>query len=176
MAASSLRTDEPAALRCLMTETLFDIGVVPEQSVAGTIPQPDTPIADPLPPLTGYGKNARHFLFLTDDGQHEWLSPAAMDAFGKTLSALGLSADDIVLVNMARQAAPVTKAALIALFSPRTVVIFGASVDGWGTGEPDNTVSVVNGISVFRTYRWEELLADVNKKRAFWATMKQLFS
>src|SRR5690606_12232224 len=143
MNGSWLNTVDPVALRYLMTETIFGV---------------EEPFDSPAPQFSYYGGNKRNFLFLTQDTQHKWMSAAALDAFSKTLAALKLSTDDVAVLNMAAFPTVPDKAELFAFFNPKVIVALGTTL----SEEPSGPVEV------FNTHSFDEMLADAEKKRAFW--------
>src|SRR5690606_4759587 len=153
MSLPTINTVDPIALRCLMTETVFDVGEsaplhVPEQAA----------------PFLFFGGNRRNYLFLAHDEQHQWMPQAAMDAFVKTLAALKLTEDDVALLNLAGLAPSPSVEQLIAFFEPTAVVNLGTPF-AWPAQD---------GIHILHTHAFTEMLVDAEKKRAFWLAVKQL--
>ena len=166
MSTSPINTADPIALRYLMSETVF--AVEERENSAETMPV--VPVAEaaakpePTPQFSFYGKNNRQYLFLTQEKQYEWMPDAAMDAFIKTLAALKLADDDVALFNLATLAEQPTVEQLSSFFKPSVVVNLGTSFT-W----PEQ-----DGVTVFHTHAFVDMLADAEKKRVFWATVKQL--
>jgi len=146
MGSSPLNTDDPLALRCLMTEAIFPIDETSERT------------------YPFYGGNKRRYLFITNEPRHQWMSPEAWDAFTKTLAALKLSVDDIALINVGTLSPPPQPAELGGIFNPRVVVLLGAALQWPETSE----------ITVYNGYSFDDMLADADKKRMFWNTVKTL--
>lgn len=163
MRESSLHTVDPTALRYLMTETIFGID---EPMTDSSDRHSAAPSAAPSVSLqfSYYGANKRNYLFLTHEPQHEWMSAAALDAFTKTLAALKLSMDDIALLNVGKLSKIPAKTDLITFFKSRIVVALGVPLS-WDESD---------GLTVFKTYSFDEMLVDAEKKRLFWATIKTL--
>ncbi len=153
MKGSSLMTADPAALRYLMTETIFSICETELEVVANTSPR-----------FPFYGGNKRNYLFLTHDMQCEWMSAAALDAFTKTLAALKLTLEDIAVLNIARLGEAPAKPDLVAFFHPKVVIALGATLPWDESGD----------IRVFKTHSFDDMLVDAEKKRVFWTTVKTL--
>ncbi|MEC3878903.1 hypothetical protein [Parapedobacter sp. 10938] len=151
MSLPTLNTVDPIALRYLMTETVFDAPAEPA-------PQPAAPS------FVCFGQNKRNYLFLTDEKQHEWMPEADMDAFIKTLAALELAEADVALLNLARLAVSPSVDQLMSFFKPQVVVNLGTPF-AW----PEQ-----DGLHVFHTHAFGEMLADAEKKRVFWTTIKRL--
>lgn len=151
-----------------MTEAIFDVGDV--AVTAGVEAPPEAPETeavrkpDPVPQFSFYGKNKREYLFLTDEKQHEWMSEPAMDAFVKTLAALKLAVDDVAVLNLAKLKEPPLVGHLTLVFKPKVVINLGTSFT-W----PEQ-----DGVKVFHASTFDVMLADAEKKRVFWATIKTL--
>ncbi|WP_353124717.1 hypothetical protein [Parapedobacter pyrenivorans] len=162
---AKINTSDPIALRYLMTETIFDVAhnainaVEPPAREAEFLGEPKQ-----VPRFSFCGQNQRNYLFLTQDRQNEWMSGTAMDAFIKTLAALKLTMDDVAVLNLARLTEAPSVGDLSLFFKPKVVVSLGASLV-W----PEQ-----QGIIVFPTHSFDEMLTDAEKKRVFWTTIKTL--
>lgn len=168
MSRSAINTTDPVALRYLMTEAVFNVedGAI-TAGVEAPQEAPQTEVVrkpDQAPQFPFYGKNKREYLFLTDEKQHEWMSEPAMDAFVKTLAALKLTADDVAVLNLAKLKEPPLIDHLTLVFKPKVVVNLGTSL-AW----PEQ-----DGMTVFHTSAFDVMLADAEKKRVFWTTIKTL--
>lgn len=171
---SGITTSDPIALRYLITETIFDIS---EQPIPGANQQramPE-PVVTQEPLFDFYGKNKRNYLFLTQEQHHKWMPPTALDAFTKTLTALRLTEEDIAILNMGAFTAPPSKDDILSFFNPKVLVSLGASLQ-WPelNSLPSESVANYNGITIFHTYTFDDMLVDAEKKRLFWTTIKNL--
>lgn len=170
MSSQSIKTINPIALRYLMTETIFSVddGAISAAGGALTEPVEAKPVdqAELKTQFAFYGQNRRNYLFLTDEKQHEWMPEGAMDAFIKTLAALKLAEKDVALLNLARLAELPSVEQLTLFFEPKVVVNLGTPFV-W----PEQS-----GITVFHTHAFDDMLADAEKKRDFWTTIKRLFT
>ena len=159
-----------------MTETVFGVGNGEVKAVKDTVAAPVdvSPVSKPepveiesaAPSFMFLGQNKRNYLFLTDERQHDWMSEAAMDAFVKTLAALKFTMDDVALLNVAKLQEPPSFDDLALFFKPKVVVSLGVSLR-WPERED---------ITVFRTDTFDAMIADAEKKRTFWATIKTLLT
>src|SRR5690606_21466824 len=161
---------DPVALRYLLTEPIFTVG--PDKGTP-SMDQPETP---PSVDFIFYGKNGRRFLFLVDDRQHQWMSTAALDAFSKTLAALKLSADDVALLNLATRADRVRKADMLSFFKPAVIVLLGIAPEAVGLSMSSTPLCEYEGIKLFCTCTFDEMLVEAEKKRQFWSTIKTLLT
>src|SRR5690554_1681310 len=176
-----------------MSETLFAIegedapaeetraaADAPVAQPAVAIPEPETeasPAASPPSEFAFLGENQQGYLFVTDDAQADGMSAAAMDAFTKTLAARNLSLADVAVFNVARHTGSLAFADVVAFFKPRAVVLLGPPASQFGLPDvPSNTVGKVGDTPVFQTYSFDVLLADAEKKGAFWPVLKSLLA
>ncbi|MFC3197908.1 hypothetical protein ACFOET_09815 [Parapedobacter deserti] len=155
-----------------MTETIFGMEGRKGDVAAEQLSQA-MPTAKPAASFSFYGQNRRNYLFLTRETQYEWMSVNAMDAFLKTLAALKLTSDDIALLNVGRLSVFPQEDDLFSFFKPKTVVSLGVALP-WT--ELNNAAPVMDckGVRLFRTYTFDEMLADADKKRQFWTTAKTI--
>ncbi len=165
---ATLHTANGLALRELMTEVLFPFGEPEEKEP----PQPKAQVAE----IRYKGASSRGILYLLNDGSNEFFSPAANDAFLKTIRALGLGPDQFTLVNLAHnETIPFSK--LQDRFMPEKVVFSGVRPDMLGLmsvalHEPWSA----DTLSLMTTYTFEELLNDSEKKKQFWTALKKFLS
>ncbi|MGV3763888.1 hypothetical protein [Parapedobacter sp.] len=165
MSQSTINTVDPIALRYLMTEALFAVDGNAAEALAAV--QKATSEPEPrqaVPSFDYFGQNKRNYLFLTHEQQHDWMPEAAMAAFIKTLAALNLAEDDVALLNLATLAGPPSVEQLTLFFKPKVVINLGTPF-AWPEQE---------GLNIFHTYAFGEMLADAEKKRAFWTAIKRL--
>lgn len=173
MSPSQLHTADSVALRYLMTETIF--GIAKDAGDAAVEQPMHQPAFKQAAPFSFYGKNGRNYLFLTYEKQHEWMSAVALDAFTKTLTALKLSTDDIAVLNVGACDVFPAEDAIFSFFNPKVLVSLGVSLPWAGLEGSSANPMNYNGITVFRTHTFDEMLSDAEKKRLFWTTIKSLF-
>ncbi len=174
MPKSTLNTSDPIALRYLMNETIFGIGKADTLATDGGVLS-DKMAQKQLLHFRFYGKNKRNYLFVTEEQAHEWMSIAALEAFTKTLAALKLTMEDVAVLNLATLKTSPQKEDIISFFSPKAMVFLGAPLQSLGLeGLSSKMVAEYNGIAVFHTCTFDEMLADGEKKRLFWTTIKTL--
>ena len=177
-----LTTQDPMALGYLYTETLF---AVPDSNLH--IPSvvegnSETPVAPAIPYFGGFQAGV---LFLSHVPGHAWLAEPAMDAFQKSISALGLSHEQIGLVNLAAlSAAGLTVepgellAALHRQFQPKKLIIHGVEANQLGLSPEQLPLHQVCQLPqlpnthILATYAFEEMFEQVEKKRTYWQHLK----
>lgn len=195
---STWLTEDPVALTHLMSEALFktdeeiqeEMEVTSKETVIPEVKEPvaeteTSTIANAAPTLQAaslsfFGKNAANLLFLYDQANgpadHALIS-TEMEAFGKILTALKLTFDDIALVNWAFQKPSVEL--LLKNLQPQKIVVLGSQVNlqnvGFTISAPAlHQVQQFQDISFLHSYSFVEMLDDVEKKRVFWGSLKAL--
>lgn len=167
MPQTNINTSNPVALRYLMNETIFTI----EEEVIESTDH----VQGECQRFVFYGGNKRNYLFLTQEKKHEWMSASALEAFNKTLAALQLSADDVALLNISTLSGTLQGKDLVSAFQPKVMVLLGVLPQSVGLEISSSiVVSDCDGITVFCAGTFDEMLADKEKKRLFWTTIKTL--
>src|SRR5690606_1148128 len=122
---SQLRTDNPIALQALMSETIFmhgmDAGPV-ASSVGEVLEERQN---KPSEEFIYQGNKSTGVLFILRYPDYPYFSPAAEDAFVKTLGALGLSLDNVAVVNLANTHNPNDFKRIMQFFEPTKITLLG---------------------------------------------------
>ncbi len=165
---ASLNTLNPNALRYFINETLYSFEITPVDETA--------PIDPPTTPAYAYlGENRKNFLFILENQQHSFFSEAALDAFSKTIMALGLTMADIAVYNLDMSSGSTDIGPLLSFFNPKKLVFSGVSPLDLGLTKGDLNVVFEHGnSSCLFTYSFEEMLTDTQKKKLFWTQLKTL--
>ncbi len=175
---NNLTTDNAVALQALMSETIFTTGFA-VQDVEGKQPTNDS---EQTPPSEApvfqeefvyQGDKATGVLFILRYPDYPYFSPQAEEAFVKTIGALQLTLQNVAVVNLANPHNPNDFKRIMAFFEPKKITLLG--VEPASLKLPDITHnSYMRGkiATVFNTFSFEEMFADVNKKKLFWAEFK----
>lgn len=172
---SRLLTQNPIALRFLMSETIFSSAVenspAENSSIVTDSIESDLSLSDNKEPdLLFLGANERNILFLVQNPQENYFSAEAEDAFLKTLTALKLNLNDVAVFNRSK-----SEKSLIEIneaLDPKVCIYCEGENE---TNKNDfNKITEVEGIAYLYTYSFEEMLTDTNKKRAFWNAIKEI--
>jgi len=127
---SNLLTENPIALRTLMSETIF---VPPSPEGGGIASRPPANDSSIVPPLGDKGTEKAEevfvyqgdktsgILFVLRDAVHPYFSPQAEEAFAKTIGALGLNPQNVAVVNLANADNPNDFPALMDFFQPKKI-------------------------------------------------------
>jgi hypothetical protein len=161
---SSLLTDNPIALQALMNETLFSTGFVLDAAQGAEKNELPTVDWDASTEEFVYqGDKTTGVLFILRYPNYPYFSPQAKEAFVKTIGALGLTLENVAVVNLANPQ----------FFSPKKITLLG--VDPKSLVLPEiahNSYMKGRVATVFNTYSFEEMFADINKKKLFWGEFK----
>lgn len=169
-----LITDNPVALQALFTETIFTTGSdnkglkEREEKTSVTV-EFDSSDEE----FVYRGDKSTGNLFILRYPNFSYFSPEAEIAFVKTIGALGLSFDNVAIVNLANPQNPNDFKRIMDFFSPRKITLLG--VEPKSLVLPDIALnSYMKGriATVFNTFSFEEMFTDVNKKKLFWAEFK----
>ncbi len=158
--ADSLHTTNPVALQALMSETLF----LPKTS------QQEFTSAEEF---IYQGDKSTGVLFILRYPDYPYFSPAAEEAFLKTIGALQLHAGNVAVVNLANPHNPNEWKRIMAFFQPKKITLLG--VEPISLGLPaiaHNSYMHGKVATVFNTFSFEEMFADVQKKKMFWMEFK----
>lgn len=170
---SQLRTDNPIALQALMSETIFTHGMDagPVASSVGEVLEERQ--NKPSEEFIYQGNKSTGVLFILRYPDYPYFSPAAEDAFVKTLGALGLSLDNVAVVNLANTHNPNDFKRIMQFFEPTKITLLGVEPISLKLPEIAHNSYMKGRIAtVFNTFSFEEMFADVQKKRLFWNEFK----
>lgn len=158
--ADSLHTTNPVALQALMSETLF-IPKTPQQELTSA------------EEFIYQGDKSTGVLFILRYPDYPYFSPAAEEAFLKTIGALQLHAGNVAVVNLANPHNPNEWKRIMTFFQPKKITLLGVEPISLGLPAIAHN-SYMHGkiATVFNTFSFEEMFADVQKKKMFWMEFK----
>lgn len=191
---NNLLTDHPIALQALMSETIFTVGgavgtVDVVSSAVDTreeVVTEDVTAAENAPPIAPLmeqeefvyqGDKSAGVLFILRYPDYPYFSPQAEEAFVKTIGALQLTPQNVAVVNLANPHNPNDFRRIMAFFAPTKITFLG--VEPASLKLPaiaHNSYMRGNKATVFYTFSFEEMFADVQKKKLFWAEFKAFLS
>lgn len=168
---NNLKTNNPIALQTLMSETLFaDKEKLKEGSVSST-----GSVAEDrgVEEFIYQGDKSTGILFILRYPSHPYFSPEAEDAFVKTLGALRLSLERVAVVNLANAHNPNDFKRIMQFFQPTKITLLGVEPASLKLPEIGHNSYMKGRIAtVFNTFSFEEMFADLQKKRLFWNEFK----
>lgn len=169
---SQLTTNNPIALRALMSETLF----VPKEAEARLASQPlvaDDTRAVEREEFIYQGDKSTGILFILRYPDFPYFSPQAEEAFVKTIGALQLTKENVAVVNLANPHNPNDFKRIMQFFQPTKITLLGVEPISLKLPEiAHNSYMKGRVATVFHTFSFEEMFADVQKKRLFWNEFK----
>jgi hypothetical protein len=171
---SNLLTDNPIALQALMNETLFSTGFAMEDVQSQSLDENSAVNWDsPGEEFVYKGNKTTGVLFILRYPSYPYFSPAAEEAFIKTIAALQLTPENVAVVNLANPQNPNDFKRIMEFFRPKKITLLGVEPTSLKLPEIAHNSYMKGRIAtVFNTFSFEEMFADVNKKKLFWGEFK----
>lgn len=173
-----LLTDNPAALQALMSETIFSTGFTVDTapvSTEGTVAQVEFDSSEEE--FVFQGDKGTGVLFILRYPDFPYFSPQAEDAFVKTIGALQLTPQTVAVVNLANPQNPNEFKRIMEFFKPTKITLLGVEPVSLKLPEIAHNSYMKGRIAtVFNTFSFEEMFADVNKKKLFWGEFKSFIN
>jgi hypothetical protein len=171
---SNLLTDNPIALQALMNETLFSTGFAMEDVQSQSLDEDSAVNWDSSAEEFVYkGDKTTGVLFILRYPSYPYFSPAAEEAFIKTIGALQLTPENVAVVNLANPQNPNDFKRIMEFFRPKKITLLGVEPTSLKLPEIAHNSYMKGRIAtVFNTFSFEEMFADVNKKKLFWGEFK----
>ncbi|HWD88909.1 MAG TPA: hypothetical protein VG367_12325 [Mucilaginibacter sp.] len=161
-----MRVEDNNALRFILQDEIYLL----EEDKSSPGPQPGIETQQPI--FNYLGSNKKSFLILVSYDQHEFMREDHLTALESVLGRLGHTRDDVAIFNSSKHNADYGQ--IIAHFGPTTLVILGKDALPGGTDFKFNTIEPVNGIKTLLTFGFDEMMTNVDNKKAFWEQMKSL--
>lgn len=173
---NNLITDNPVALQALMSETIFSTGFELSENdyfesevVSSSVVSFDSSDEE----YVYQGDKSTGILFILRYPDYPYFSPQAEDAFIKTIGALGLTPQNVAVVNLANPQNPNEFKRIMDFFKPTKITLLGVEPTSLVLPKiPHNSYKKGNVATVFNTFSFEEMFVDVNKKKLFWGEFK----
>ncbi|MDR2269816.1 MAG: hypothetical protein LBF27_02815 [Sphingobacterium sp.] len=119
------------------------------------------------------GNKDQGILFILRYEQYPYFSPAALEAFEKTIGALKLTKETVAVVNLANTHNPNDFKRIMQFFEPTKIVLLGVEPASLKLPSIEHNSYMKGRIAtVFNTFSFEEMFADINKKKLFWNEFK----
>lgn len=172
---NKLITNNLIAIQTLMSETIFSI----EKEVTSVSNPENTTIETPqdeqnsIEEFIYQGDKSTGVLFILRYPDFPYFSPEAADAFSKTIGAMQLTTDNVAVMNLANPHNPPVWKRIMDFFQPKKIILLG--VDPQSLQLPaiaHNSYLKGRIATVFHTFSFEEMFADVEKKKLFWGEFK----
>jgi hypothetical protein len=95
-----------------------------------------------------------------------------LTALESVLGRLGHTRDDVAILNLAKH--NTDHGQIMAHFNPKILVILGKNAMPDEIDLAFNSVEQVNGIKTLLSFSFNEMMTNVENKKAFWEQMKNL--
>ena len=166
---TTLNTNNPYALRYFLNETVYAFAIAKKDDEPK-----EEPLVKPSPVYQFLGGNKKQILYIVDNQAHDYFSTGALDAFSRTINALGLSIEDIAVFNVGKHS-PTYFDQICTYFNPQKVILAGASPTQLALNNLSlNDPITLNNVKVLYTFSFEEMLTDTERKKTFWQQVKTL--
>ncbi|HWV72795.1 MAG TPA: hypothetical protein VN040_13800 [Pseudosphingobacterium sp.] len=167
---TTLNTNNPYALRYLLNDTVYAFEITKKDEELNE---------EPLVEVSSYyeflGENKKQILYIVDNQAHTYFSSGALDAFSRTINALGLSMEDIAVFNIAKHTSIINFDQICTYFNPQKVILAGASPTQLTLNNLSlNNPITLNNVKILYTFSFEEMLTDIERKKTFWQQVKTL--
>ncbi|MGJ1437133.1 MULTISPECIES: hypothetical protein [Sphingobacterium] len=153
------------------------VGVGAEQAAVAIEPRKGGDTVNHLEVLGGefiyQGNKDQGVLFILRYEQYPYFSPAALDAFEKTIGALKLTKETVAVLNLANSHNPNDFKRIMQFFQPTKIILLGVEPASLKLPFIEHNSYMKGRIAtVFNTFSFEEMFVDVNKKKLFWNEFK----
>ncbi|GEM_PF-135198 len=119
------------------------------------------------------GNKEQGILFILRYEQYPYFSPAALEAFEKTIGALKLTKETVAVLNLANSHNPNDFKRIMQFFQPTKIILLGVEPASLKLPFIEHNSYMKGRIAtVFNTFSFEEMFVDVNKKKLFWNEFK----
>ncbi len=119
------------------------------------------------------GNKEQGILFILRYEQYPYFSPAALEAFEKTIGALKLTKESVAVLNLANSHNPNDFKRIMQFFQPTKIILLGVEPASLKLPFIEHNSYMKGRIAtVFNTFSFEEMFVDVNKKKLFWNEFK----
>lgn len=170
---SHLKTDNPIALQTLMSETIFTHGVDAASVMSSGRLASEEKKSEHKETFIYQGDKSTGVLFILRYPDYPYFSPQAEDAFIKTIGALKLTKENVAVVNLANPHNPNDFKQIMRFFEPTKITLLGVEPASLKLPEIAHNAYMRGRVAtVFNTFSFEEMFADVQKKRLFWNEFK----
>ncbi|WP_164108883.1 MULTISPECIES: hypothetical protein [Sphingobacterium] len=171
---NNLLTDSPVALQALMSETIFSTGFSVDSVLSARQAETEMVAFDSSSEeFVFQGDKSTGVLFILRYPEFPYFSPQAEEAFVKTIGALQLTPNNVAVVNLANPQNPNEFKKIMEFFKPTKITLLGVEPASLKLPEIAHNSYMRGKIAtVFNTFSFEEMFADIEKKKLFWGEFK----
>lgn len=167
-----MKVEDNHALRFILRDELYLLDEDRGLYAAAPISQPEIQTQQPV--FNYLGSNKKKFLVLVSYDDTEVMKDEHLAALESVLGRMGYNRDDVAILNLAK-AREATLLEITGYFDPKIMVILGKM--GIPPGMDDlklNGIETSGNAKVLYSFSFDEMMADVTHKKAFWEQMKNL--
>lgn len=167
-----MKVEDANALRFILQEEIY---LLNDDKTLYTAAEAPSPVIETPKPVFNYlGSNKKNFLVLVNYAGHEYIQDDHLAALDSVLGRKGHAREDVAIVNLAKHDWA-DQQQLLAFFEPKTLVILGNNAIPTGADEVKfNQIEKIEDIAVLYTFSFDEMMTNVEKKKAFWEQIKAL--
>lgn len=119
------------------------------------------------------GGNKKNFLVVVHYIEIEFIAAPHLEALQNILKRLGYDLDDIAILNLANYAGAGSND-LTEYFNPQKLLVLGEKAAPGGIEKLTlNTPAQLNNCTALFSFSFDEMMDNVENKKAFWEKMKQ---
>ena len=170
---NNLLTDNSVALQALMSETIFSTGFSVDNVRTAVVQSETVAFDNSTEEFVFQGDKTTGVLFILRYPEFPYFSPQAEEAFVKTIGALQLTPHNVAVVNLANPQNPNEFKKIMEFFKPTKITLLGVEPASLKLPEIAHNSYMRGKIAtVFNTFSFEEMFADIQKKKLFWGEFK----
>ena len=170
---NNLLTDNSVALQALMSETIFSTGFLVDNVRTAAVQSETVAFDNSTEEFVFQGDKTTGVLFILRYPEFPYFSPQAEEAFVKTIGALQLTPHNVAVVNLANPQNPNEFKKIMEFFKPTKITLLGVEPASLKLPEIAHNSYMRGKIAtVFNTFSFEEMFADIQKKKLFWGEFK----
>ncbi|RYE18381.1 MAG: hypothetical protein EOP51_22080 [Sphingobacteriales bacterium] len=173
-----MKVENPAAFCFIMQDDIYLLNAdkqllnQPQSEIAVPVNESEPVIETQKPAINYFGKNLKYFVVLVFYPAQDVMNDGHFTALQSTLQRIGLSIDDIAIVNLAITP-DVLLEEITAQLSPQKILILGKdAVPAGSTAMPFNVRQTAGNIAFLHTFSFGEMMTSNENKKAFWEQVK----
>ncbi len=178
-----MKVEDNNALRFILQDEIY---LLNDDKIQYSAPTESAPVIEPVPTISApvietprptfnyLGSNKKNFLVLVNYAVQDVIKSDHLAALESVLSRLGHNREDVAILNLAKHDWAGHEA-IQEYFAPKTIVILGQKALPNGiTSLKLNQVEKTEAVSTLHTFSFDEMMTNVENKKAFWEQMKNL--
>ena len=166
-----MKVEDTNALRFILHDELYLLNE--DKSLYSGSPKPQPEIQTPQPVFNYLGSNKKNFLILVSYNEYEFIKDEHLTALEAVLGRIGYTLEDVAIFNQAKHDSNFEQ--VLAYFQPKMLVILGKAAILSGMADQKlNSIEKSLGLDTLYTFSFDEMMANVDNKKAFWEQIKNL--